>query len=122
MTSRALLLQIEAFVAENNIRRSVLLCATNTQNASGSLSDMSAVLQTQAQPPADSLNFVCATGNKATMIRTTTGPVRIVVTFEAQNPVTFTVDSIFLVTSNISALSLHNDSLTTPISVRVIQI
>lgn len=122
MTSRALLVQIEAFVAENNIRRSVLLCATNTQNASDVVNDISAVLKSPAQTPADTLNFICATGNKATMIRTTGGPARITVTFSAQSPVTFTLDSIFLITSNIVSLVVHNDSTTVPISVRIIQI
>lgn len=116
------MVQIEAFVAENNIRRSVLLCATNTQNASESLNDTSAVLKTPSATPADTLNFICAVGNKATMIRTTGGPVRATVTFGSQSPVTFVIDSIFLVTTNVTALILRNESTVTPISVRIIQI
>jgi hypothetical protein len=119
--NRALLLQLEAFVAENNIRRSVLLCGTNSRSADSSFSDRSGVLS--AFPGAGaSVNFPCITINKMTVVKVGS-PVLLDLVLSSGGPtITITCDPLTVLSTQVYSLIIRNTDILKSPPYRIIQI
>lgn len=121
--NRSLLAKLEFFVAERNIRRSVLLAATNTKNSqSQGLQDLSGVLNLQGSGD-NQKQVTVLPNNVATVIRVS-GPTLLTVGFGLTewDSVTFTISSILFLTTPVGYLTLTNESLDNKVNYRVIQI
>jgi hypothetical protein len=117
LNSKALLFEINTFIADNNIRRSVLTLATNTQSTDGVLNDRSLLVKTGLVTP---IVIDCVDNNKATIIKCTGGPLTFTVKIGDNEPDTFPVASVWVMTTNIKELSVTNPG-TRDIQMRIIQ-
>ena len=117
IANSALLLQLETFFAENNIRRGIQTVAVNLQGGDSGLDDRSKLLAGQ-----EVLAFTCLTGNKGTVIRCG-APLTVTLT-NGLGSFTMTVASLMVLTSNITGLSITNPAATgtTPVRLRILQI
>lgn len=105
LNNRALLMEITAFVSENNIRQAALLMATNTKASTGSVTDRSIYLEANTSDTV----IECIPGNKATMLKTTAGPVTVNAKLGASTTFTeFVIDSVMVLTTPITALQISN--------------
>lgn len=117
IANTALLLQLEAYIAENNIRRGIQTVVANVQGGDSGLEDRSKLLA-----PAEAFTHTGLTNNKATVIKVS-APVTVDLT-NADGTLTFTVASLFVFTDNITSLIITNPGAagTTPVRLRILQI
>jgi hypothetical protein len=121
--NRSLLSQLEFFIAEGNIRRSVLLAATNTKNTlSQAAQDLSGVLGLAGSAD-DDRTVAILPNNVATVIRVSS-PTLVTLGFglSGYTPVAMTVSSFIFVTTPIGFISLANQSPDVKVNYRIIQI
>jgi len=118
LNNKALLFEINTFVADNNIRRSVLTIATNTQSTDGVLNDRSLLVKTGLTDP---LNIECVPNNKATIIKCTSGPLTVQVKLGANtDAVEFEVASVMILSTPVTDLKVINNG-TRDVQMRIIQ-
>jgi hypothetical protein len=118
LNNKALLFEISAFIADNNIRRSVLTVATNTMATDGVVMDRSMIVQPNDTPA----KIECIANNKATIIKCTGGPVMVTVTVGTNfTPVQFEIASVWIMTTAISNLSVFNSG-SRAVQLRFIQV
>lgn len=113
--NQALLLDLQVFLANNNIRRGVLSVAINATSVSNHY-----VEQTIDVPANDNKRFTCAVGNVCTIIRTTK-PITVLLTHGADTS-TFVINSLFVFTDTVDLLQFVNNSPTDVATLRLLQI
>lgn len=118
LNNRALLLQLEAFVADNNIRRSVLTTATNALSIDGVLNDRSLNVAPALETP---LSIECVPNNKTTVFRCVGGPLTVSAKFGTNVlPVEFEVLSMWVMSTPITELTVTNPG-SRVVQLRIIQ-
>jgi hypothetical protein len=118
INNRALLLDLTAFIAENNIRRGVLTVATNTLSTGEGILERSMILDPTATTTLQGL-----TGNQATVIKTNV-PLNVTLWLaqgEGEN-VQFVINTLFVWTDAIDHIDMTNSSLTDQASVRILHL
>lgn len=119
LNNKALLFEINTFIADNNIRRSVLTLATNTQSTDGVLNDRSLLVKTGLSVP---INIECVDNNQATIIKCTGGPLMFTAKIaDNADAITFQVASVWVMTTNIKELAVINPG-TRDTQMRIIQV
>jgi hypothetical protein len=116
INNQALLLDLEVFLANNNIRRGIMSLAVNAA-ANPPNEFMEAGLSI---PPSTSKNFTCGLNNVCTVVRTTK-PV-IATMLKGNYPFTFTIKSLWVFTDTFDSIEFANASVVDTATVRVIQI
>lgn len=123
VANKALLCELEVFVADNAIRRGVLLTTTNNQNGNNAISDISTTIDVGL-----SVGLSPMPQNSMTILRATGGPVNITVKFGdpavagTLTAVTFQISNLFVLSTQIAALTVANPSATDKVQLRAIQI
>ena len=114
--NRALLMDLTAFIAENNVRRSILTVATNTLSTGEGILERSLVLTAGS-----TLTLTAISGNQATVIRTTK-PLTCQMTIPNADPITFKITNLFVFTDTVTSLVLTNGESTAEAQIRFLQI
>lgn len=119
LNNKSLLLEVAAFVADNNIRRGVLTMATNSMATDGTFNDRSLNVATGLQTPVE---VAVVPDNKMTLLKTTGGPIRVTAKIgENLNAVEFDVASVWVQSTEVKELSLINAG-TRAVQVRILQV
>lgn len=113
--NRALLMNLEVFLADNNIRRGILSAAANVQSVTNNF-----VEQTLDVAPNSTNSFTCALTSQCLVIRVTK-PVNVVMT-RGEESLSFTINSLFVFTDTSDLLEFTNLSLTEISTVKLIQL
>lgn len=122
LSNKALLCQLEVFVADNAIRRGVLLATSNAQSEANAINDVSITLD-----PSGSAAFSPFGTNKTTIIKATGGPATVTIKFGAPaevdtlQAVTFTVDGLTVLPTQVASLQIANPNATS-LQIRVIHV
>jgi hypothetical protein len=115
--NRALLMELQVFIAENNARRSVMLAAANAQASDGAINERSGLLEATL----GTITFDCLDTNSCTIIKVTGGPVRVTAALDANvGPTVFSIRSIIVLSTPVTSLVLDNVG-TVPVQYRIIQ-
>ncbi len=123
LANKALLCELSVFVADNAIRRGVLLTTTNNQSGNNSVSDISTTIA-----PSTSVGLSPLPANGMTVLRATGGPVTVTIKFGdpalagSLTAVTFTISNVFVASTQIASLTVANPSTTDNVQLRAIQI
>lgn len=116
INNKALLLQLEVFIADNNIRSAAFTAVANAQATDGTITE-----QTFLVKSGDSKTFACLNVNKATIIRVSK-PLAVTITNMTGSFVT-SIDSLFVHTGQITSISFANTVAGAPDSqVRILQV
>lgn len=117
VANSALLLSLEAYSADNNIRRAVLTVSANVQGSDEGLLDRSKRLD-----PAEVFALTCVPGNKGTVIRCM-APLD-VVAVSPGGTLAFKINSLFVFTDELTSLTFTNPAAvgTNPVRLRILQI
>jgi hypothetical protein len=112
----SLLLHLQVFQADNNIRRGIQTVATNVQ-----ASDEGIVDRTKVLDPLENFSFDCVPDNKVTVIRCS-APLDVTLV-QGVNTLTFTVTSLLIFTDHVDDLSFSNLAIagTDPVRLRITQ-
>lgn len=113
--NRALLLQLEAFVADNNIRRGLFTVVANAQ-----ATDSNMIEQTFAIEAQSSRSFTCLTVNTATVIRASR-PVKFKFKID-QTEVEGVINSLFVYTGPLTEIELSVDADQPTSQIRILQV
>lgn len=113
--NQALLLDLQVFLATNNIRRGVLSVAINAATESNNF-----VEQTIDVAASGTKTYTCLTGNVCTVIRTSI-PINVVVT-KGIATFSFTINSLFVFTDSIDQILFTNPDATNIATLRLVQI
>lgn len=116
---RALLANVEIYLAEGNIRRGISGFANNmlAQTAGGDFQDRRLLLG-----PGSNATITAIAGNSATIIRCSK-PVKITANVApSATPTVFLVNSLFIYTGELGDLTIANESTTLDSKVTVLQI
>lgn len=118
VANKALLLELNVSMVDNNIRRGILQVVANVQ------SDQSeAVERSKTIEPTANWVFSSLAVNSCTVIRAQNGPVTLVITRPApyNDTITVKVNSLFVLTDLVGNIQITNPSATKAVLVRVIQ-
>ena len=116
LSNRAMLLELTVYLAENNIRRSVMTAAINVQTTDQEVLERSKTIAALA-----SWTFESLSANRATVIRAIGGPIRAVIT-KGTETWTTVVNSLFVITDEIGNIKFENQSTERDVQVRVMQV
>lgn len=114
INNQALLVNLEVYLANNNIRRGILNVSVNAPAAGNQCVEQSFDIV-----PSSSLNYTCVLNNSFTIIRVTK-PVTVTLIIGLQTLV-FKVTSIFVYSDKIDALTITNDVVAETVTLRLIQ-
>jgi hypothetical protein len=123
LVSQSILLQLEVFAADNNIRRSVLSCASNIKGdlLTGNFSEVTKVFAPLASPTILPYVFTGSAGNKLTVLRSIGGSLSIKLT-KGLEVINFILnDNLFVFPSFCDTIEIKNLS-TTNVKLHLIQI
>lgn len=116
LSNTALLLELNIFSVDNNIRRGVLAVAANIQATDAEILESSKKLS-----PGQSWTFNSLANNKGTIVRVQGGSADLVVA-QSPTPWSMKVKSVFVCTDSVGNLTFTNPvSATSDILVRVLQ-
>lgn len=114
--NKALLLQLEVFIADNNIRNSAFTVVANAQATDATVTEQSFLIKS-----GDTKMIASLAVNKATVIRVSK-PLPVTITNAGGSFVT-SIDSLFVHTGPITSLLFENNVLGAPDSqVRILQV
>lgn len=119
ISNKALLLELAAYVADNNIRRGVLTTATHTMSTDGVLNDRSLIVKPGLDAP---INIECVADNKTTVFKCTGGP--LTVNARIGNNVQlieFEVSSIWVMSTEVKEIKVKNPG-ERQVQLRIIQV
>lgn len=114
--NRALLLELTAFLAENNIRRGVLNCAVNAQAEAAAYQEESRNIG-----PSSSYTYTSLSPNSMFVMRVTK-PVRLTITKASVAWVAFVVNSLFVFSDSFDSVVIANQSTTDSSNVTILQV
>jgi hypothetical protein len=119
LPSRALLANLDVYLAEGNVRRAVTMLANNTLSSNDSGEFREQRLNLLA---GEDTVFRSIAGNSATIIRCTK-PVRLTVPIAGNgSPVVIQITSLFVFTAELGDLTILNQSATVDSIVQILQI
>jgi len=114
--NRALLLELTAFLAENNIRRGVLSCAVNAQAVDSAYQEESRNIAALG-----SYTYTSLTNNSLIVVRASK-PVRLTITKASVAWVPFMVNSLFVFSDAFDSMVIANLSATDASNVTILQV
>ncbi len=110
LVSQSILLQLEVFASDNNIRRSVLSCASNIKGdlLTGNFSEVTKVFAPLSTPAATPYLFTGSAGNKLTVLRSIGGALSIKLTKGAEVINFILNDNLFVFPSFCDTIEIKN--------------
>jgi hypothetical protein len=114
--NRALLLELTAFLAENNIRRGVLSCAVNAQALASAYQEESRNIA-----PSGTYTYTSLSPNSMIVMRVSK-PVRLTITKASVVWVPFMVNSLFVFSDSFDSVVIANLSTTDTSNVTLLQV
>ncbi len=124
MSTQSLLLNLEVFAADNNIRRSILSVASNVSGdlTVSSLRETSKILSKLVSGAAVPYVFTSEPGNKITILRVINGTVSVSLTVGTQVLNFIVKDNLFVFPAECSRIELNNSSLLQDAKIHIIQL